>query len=98
VGLFPLQHVLEVLQPQFILVRGQEGGDGVHSPINEAVRGELNTLRRNRVTGHDLLAVLDRLYHRHNLREANGRRTPGDEDDDLPMIVCSEGLGAGSKE
>jgi superfamily II DNA or RNA helicase len=68
------------------------------APINEAVRGELNTLRRNRVTGHDLLAVLDRLYHRHNMREANGRRTPGDEDDDLPMIVCSEGLGAGSKE
>jgi superfamily II DNA/RNA helicase len=65
------------------------------APINEAVRGELNALRRNQVTGHDLLRVLDRIYHRHNLREANARRTAVDSADDLPIIVCSEGLVSG---
>jgi hypothetical protein len=64
------------------------------APINEAVRGELNALRRNQVTGHDLLRVLDRIYHRHNLREANARRTAGETAEDLPLIVCSEALAA----
>ncbi len=44
------------------------------APLNEAVRRELNALRRNQVTGHDLLHGLDRIYHRHHQREANARR------------------------
>ncbi len=62
------------------------------APINEAVRGELNALRRNQVTGFDLLDVLSRIYHRHNLRDANARQLVGETADDLPLIVCSEGL------
>lgn len=62
------------------------------APVSEAVRAELNTLRRAEVGGQDLLAVLERLYIRHNLREAAARHTAQIESDDLPVIVCSEGL------
>ena len=62
------------------------------APVSEAVRTELNTLRRAEVGGHDLLAVLERLYTRHNLREAAARRAARIESDDLPIIVCSEGM------
>jgi hypothetical protein len=62
------------------------------APVSEAVRTELNTLRRAEVGRHDLLAVLERLYIRHNLREAAARHTASIESDDLPIIVCSEGI------
>jgi hypothetical protein len=62
------------------------------APINEAVRDELERPGRNQVTGHDLLRVLDHVYHRHNLKDANARRLADEGRDDLPVIVCSEGL------
>jgi hypothetical protein len=62
------------------------------APISEAVRGELNALRRNEATGYDLLDTLDRIYHRHNLKDASAQRAADEAEDTLPMIVCSEGL------
>jgi superfamily II DNA or RNA helicase len=62
------------------------------APVSEAVRRRLNALRRKRVTGDELLTVLERLYHRHNLREATARRTSRPAIDETPLIVCSEGL------
>lgn len=59
-------------------------------PINQAVRQELNTLKRSGVKGMDLLGVLDHIYHRHNLRKT--REDRASEEDPLPVIVCSEGL------
>lgn len=62
------------------------------APISEAVRRELNILRRNQVKGHDLLAALSDIYHRHNMAEAARRRRPEDNVADIPIVVCSEGL------
>lgn len=62
------------------------------APVSEAVRSELNALRRTQVAGRDLLRVLERLYARHNLREATARHSARPDGDDLPLIVCSEGL------
>lgn len=61
-------------------------------PITEAVRAELNAARRAEITGYDLLDVLDRLHHRHNLAQANAGRTTDAVDEEFPVIVCSEGL------
>ncbi len=77
----------EDLRAQITLFEG-----AFRAPISEAVRAELNTLRRAEVGGQDLLAVLERLYIRHNLREAAARHTARVESDDLPLIVCSEGM------
>lgn len=62
-------------------------------PINQAIARELNQLRRNGVTGEDLLKHLGRLYHQHNMREWADRRSLHLEDQPVPKIVCSEGLG-----
>jgi hypothetical protein len=61
-------------------------------PISEAVRAELNAARRAEITGYDLLDVLDRLYHRHNLGETRSNTAPDDLDHVIPVVVCSEGL------
>ena len=58
--------------------------------ISDAVRQELNAMRRAEFAGPALLDNLSRLYHRHNLREAGARRENGASNDDLPVIVCSE--------
>jgi hypothetical protein len=58
--------------------------------ISDAVRQELNAMRRAEFAGPALLDNLSRLYHRHNLREAGTRRANGAGNDDLPVIVCSE--------
>jgi len=52
----------------------------------------LNLLRRNGVTGPDLLKTLVRLYHQHNMREWLDRRNSQFEDQQIPKIVCSEAL------
>lgn len=65
------------------------------APITEAVRQELNTLWRAKVNGADLLGVLAHIYHRHNLRDAQRRHPEKGVADDLPAIVCSEGLVSG---
>jgi hypothetical protein len=37
--------------------------------------------------------VLERIYYRHNMREATARASAQADSDSLPVIVCSEGLG-----
>lgn len=61
-------------------------------PVTTAVNRQLNLLRRNGVTGQDLLKALVRLYHQHNLREWLDRRSLQLEDPPIPRIVCSEAL------
>lgn len=61
-------------------------------PINQAINRELNQLRRNGVTGQDLLRHLGRLYHQHNMREWLDRRSLHLEDQPISKIVCSAGL------
>jgi superfamily II DNA/RNA helicase len=60
--------------------------------ITTAINRELNLLRRNGVTGQDLLKNLTRIYHQHSMRELLDRRGLQLEDHPIPRIVCSEGL------
>jgi hypothetical protein len=61
-------------------------------PITTAINRELNLLRRNSLTGQDLLKNLVRLFHQHNMRDWMDRRGLQLEEQPIPKIVCSEGL------
>lgn len=63
--------------------------------ITTAINRELNLLRRNGVTGQELLKSLTRIYHQHSMRELLDRRSLQLEDHPIPKIVCSEGFGVG---
>jgi len=60
--------------------------------LTDAVKRELNLLRRNSVTGTDLLKNLTRIYHQHNMRDWQDNRSRLPEDNPVPKIVCSERL------
>jgi len=61
-------------------------------PITTAVNREPNPLRRNSVTGEDLLKNLARLYHQHDMRDWMDRPGLRFGDQPIPKIVCSEAL------
>ncbi len=61
-------------------------------PILPTLNRELNLLRRNGVTGPELLKALVRLYYQHNMRDWVDRRSLQLEDQQIPKIVCSEAL------
>ena len=55
--------------------------------ITNAVRRELNLMRRNGIAGKSLLNELSRVYHDHRLRDRSERETP--ENDSASRVVCS---------
>ncbi|HHH41555.1 MAG TPA: helicase, partial [Chloroflexi bacterium] len=58
-----------------------------------AVRSELNRIRREGLKGMALLEALSQVYHLHGLQAARREEAhAGEENDDLPRIVCSEAL------
>ena len=61
-------------------------------PITTAINRELNFLRKNSVKERALLKSLGQIYFQHNMQDwaDNQRRRAGD--DDLPRLICSEGL------
>jgi superfamily II DNA/RNA helicase len=61
-------------------------------PITIVIRRELNRMRRNGMTGMDLLRALTDLYHQHNMREWLDRKRLHQGDQPVPKIVCSEKL------
>lgn len=61
-------------------------------PVTAAINRELNLLRRNGVTGHELLKNLGQIYHQHNMRDWVDRRSLQFEERPIPKIVCSEAL------
>jgi hypothetical protein len=61
-------------------------------PVTTAVNRELNRIRRNGMTGQNLLKALSDLYHQHNMRDWIDRRGFRGEDHSIPKIVCSEGM------
>jgi hypothetical protein len=69
--------------------------EAFRQPLSAGVQKEANRLRRTGVTGAALRDELRRIYFRYNLREATQRGELGSETD-LPRIVCSAGLIAGS--
>src|SRR5260370_27045244 len=60
--------------------------------ITTAINRELNFLRKNSVNERALLKSLGQVYFQHNMQDwaDNQRRRAGD--DDLPRLICSEGL------
>jgi hypothetical protein len=61
-------------------------------PLTAAVSRELNRIRRNGVTGENLMRMLSDIYHQHNMREWTGRRLLSRENHSLPRVICSEKL------
>jgi hypothetical protein len=58
-----------------------------------AVRGELNRIQRESLSGMVLLDALSQAYHLYDLQAApSPQADAGEENDDLPRIVCSEAL------
>ncbi len=62
------------------------------SSLSPAVKNELNLLRRNGVIGDALIENLTRVYHNYNLSVSSDKSDPETETNELPRIVCSEGL------
>jgi superfamily II DNA or RNA helicase len=62
------------------------------APASDAVKRELNLLRRNAVTGTALVSGLTRTYHEHNLRRQLDRDQPDPAEEVVPRIICSEAL------
>ena len=61
-------------------------------PVTTAVNKDLNSLRRNGVTGRVLLKTLANLYHQHNIREWADRKLSQLEELQVPRVICSEAL------
>ena len=59
-------------------------------PITPAVAQSLNRLRRNSVTGLELLRSLSEIYLQHNMRNWLDRRVVQIEEQAVPRIICSE--------
>jgi len=61
--------------------------------MTRALAQELNRIRRNGIVGETLLKNLSELYYQHNMRDWIDRRGLQIEEQMVPVIVCSEGLG-----
>ena len=64
------------------------------NPLTMAVKRQINTLRRNGVTGKNLLRILVDIYHEYGMKdyENNHRDSFEEEVDNIPRIICSEAL------
>lgn len=61
------------------------------NPLTAALKKELNTLRRNAVTGETLLHRLAELYVQHHLHQRAERRE-WEAEDAVPRVICSMAL------
>jgi len=61
-------------------------------PVTRAVNRELNRIRRNGITGRDLLKILGDLFLQHNMRERLDREDLQMEPKPVPKVVCGEAL------
>ena len=57
-----------------------------------AIKRQINVLRRNGVTGENLLRNLADIYHEHGMKDyENNQRDPFEEEvENIPRIICSE--------
>lgn len=60
--------------------------------VPKAVDKELNKIRRNGITGHNLVKLLGDIYNQYSMRDWLNRKSPIYEDQAIPKIICSEGL------
>jgi len=61
-------------------------------PITTAINRELNLLRKNSVKSRDLLKTLGQIYFQHNMQDWMDNRSRRMEDDEVPRLICTEGL------
>lgn len=61
-------------------------------PITPAINKELNRLRRNGVTGEDLLKSLITIYHQHNIKDWVAKGAKEEQKLEIVRIICSEAL------
>src|SRR6266516_824135 len=61
-------------------------------PITTAINRELNFLRKNSVRHQDLLKSLGQIYFQHNMQDWVDNRSRRIGDDEMPGLICSEGL------
>lgn len=61
-------------------------------PLTAAIKKQLNTIRRNALTGRHLVKTLSDLYHDHGMsdRDFQLRHLTERESEDLPRVICSE--------
>lgn len=66
--------------------------DSFKQPLTAAIKKQLNSLRRNGITGDELVRFLSDLYHDHGMKDRDFqlRYRAEQEGDDLPRIICSE--------
>jgi len=60
--------------------------------MTTAMNRELNRIRRNGMTGDNLLKALTDLYHQHGMRDWSRRQAIRRENHEIPTIICSEAL------
>ena len=60
--------------------------------LSQAIKRELNILRKHTVIGQNLMRELVRIYQQHNMREAIERPALRSDDRPVPQIICSEAL------
>jgi len=60
--------------------------------MTTAVNRELNRIRRNGMTGDNLLKALTDLYHQHDMQDWSRRQSLRRENHEIPTIICSEAL------
>jgi hypothetical protein len=61
-------------------------------PVTSAIKRQLNTIRRNGITGKPLVRALSDLYHDHGMSDSSFqlRHLAERQSEDVPRIVCSE--------
>jgi superfamily II DNA or RNA helicase len=61
-------------------------------PLTAAIKKQLNTIRRNALTGRHLVKTLSDLYHDHGMsdRDFQFRHVAERESENLPRVICSE--------
>lgn len=60
--------------------------------VTAAISRQLNLIRRNGITGHELLQALSDLYHQHGMKDWLEHNKHGIAEQQIPTIVCSEWL------
>jgi len=60
--------------------------------MTTAMNRELNRIRRNGMTGDNLLKALTDLYHQHGMRDWSRRQAIRRENHEIPTMICSEAL------
>ncbi|HYT37734.1 MAG TPA: helicase-related protein [Ktedonobacteraceae bacterium] len=93
------RYILRELRELFRLVADEDEKAQINllekafrGPITTAINRELNFLRKNSVKNRDLLKSLGQIYFQHNMQDWVDNQQKRLGDDELPRLVCSEGL------